>query len=255
MDDTHINTEYHYHEYSRATAVAKFYDSEVDREWQRLHRYPLEFALILSLIRKYMHPSGTVIDVGGGPGRYAIWLASQGLEVLLIDLSQNNLDKANLEAKKLGVRINTLKADIVDLSTLPNNKFSLALLLGPLYHMPELKDRIEVLNKIKNALSPQGILIVEHISIHSSLACTRGHVPHNYLADATSVENIFSICDHNVIESIGVNNPTKYWLNIDNINILENRIWEQRVLDVLSLNNDPSYWKNAEIFIHVTKKK
>jgi tellurite methyltransferase len=57
---------------------------------------------------------GKALDMAGGAGRNAIWLARQGLDVTLVDVSDVALDKAEERAKRLGV-INRMKFLRVDL--------------------------------------------------------------------------------------------------------------------------------------------
>ncbi|MEY2706708.1 MAG: hypothetical protein RI905_459, partial [Pseudomonadota bacterium] len=38
-------------------------------------------------------PGGRVLDYASGPGRHALWLASQGFEVVAIDRDQASLDQ------------------------------------------------------------------------------------------------------------------------------------------------------------------
>ena len=40
-------------------------------------------------------PGGRVLDYACGPGRHALWLASQGFEVVAIDRDQASLDQIN----------------------------------------------------------------------------------------------------------------------------------------------------------------
>ena len=61
------------------TDVGKFYDKETEREWNRLERHRMEFAVNLRIMQGYMPPPRVdVLDIGGGPGRYAIELADKG---------------------------------------------------------------------------------------------------------------------------------------------------------------------------------
>ena len=56
---------------------------------------PLELARTQELIVRYMPPGQLdVLDVGGGPGVYAEWLASQGHRVRLIDPVAHHVEQA-----------------------------------------------------------------------------------------------------------------------------------------------------------------
>lgn len=57
---------------------------------------------------------GKTLDLAGGAGRNAIWLARRGLDVTLVDVSDVALDKAEQRAKRLGVanRMRFLRVDL-----------------------------------------------------------------------------------------------------------------------------------------------
>ncbi len=55
---------------------------------------------------------GRALDIGGGDGRNAIYLAEKGFAVSVMDLSVVGLDKLQAVAKKKGLHIKTQVADI-----------------------------------------------------------------------------------------------------------------------------------------------
>lgn len=61
----------------------------------------------------------TVIDIGAGEGRDAVFFAKQGWDVFAMDVSPNGLKKAERLAESRGVTIQTIKGDAND-ATLPN---------------------------------------------------------------------------------------------------------------------------------------
>ncbi|MDP9311783.1 MAG: class I SAM-dependent methyltransferase, partial [Chloroflexota bacterium] len=59
--------------------VEHFYNTNAHAEWMRLDRHRTEFAVTLRALAEFLPPPpATLLDVGGGPGRYAITLARQG---------------------------------------------------------------------------------------------------------------------------------------------------------------------------------
>ncbi|MCM3741243.1 hypothetical protein M3210_13285 [Oceanobacillus luteolus] len=66
--------------------VKKFYDETVDYEWERLERHKVEFELTKRYLNRYIKPGDKVLDLGGGPGRYSLYLAELGCAVTLADL-------------------------------------------------------------------------------------------------------------------------------------------------------------------------
>src|SRR4051812_20839577 len=54
----------------------------------------IEAARTQELLSRYLGPQSIVLDVGGGPGFYADWLARQGHQVLLVDPVPLHVDVA-----------------------------------------------------------------------------------------------------------------------------------------------------------------
>ncbi|GAB4283884.1 MAG: tRNA uridine 5-oxyacetic acid(34) methyltransferase CmoM [Candidatus Rifleibacteriota bacterium] len=89
-----------------------------------------------------------ILDAGGGIGQIARWLASMGHQVILADVSQEMLAKAQElnAAEKLDNRIRILKTAIQDLpSVLKDAKFDLILLHGVIAWMEKPLSAIELL--------------------------------------------------------------------------------------------------------------
>ena len=86
--------------------IEQFYDGAVQREWERLDRHRMEFAITLRALADHLPPPpATILDIGGGPGRYSIALAQRGYTVTLLDLSQVQLDWARAKAAEAGVAL------------------------------------------------------------------------------------------------------------------------------------------------------
>jgi len=57
--------------------------------------------------------SGRAIDLAGGAGRHALWLARRGLEVTLADVSDLALARAAAAARAEGLSLRTLEVDLL----------------------------------------------------------------------------------------------------------------------------------------------
>jgi S-adenosylmethionine-dependent methyltransferase len=119
------------------SSVQTYYDQNAVAEWQRLERHRTEFAVTMRALGDFLpRPPAAVLDVGGGPGRYAIALAAQGYQVTLSDLSEENLALARAKAQEAGVTLAQIRqANALDLSLLATAVYDALLLLGPLYHL------------------------------------------------------------------------------------------------------------------------
>jgi ubiquinone/menaquinone biosynthesis C-methylase UbiE len=130
---------------------------------------PLEFARTQEIVRHRMPPGALdVIDVGGGTGVHAIWLAGDGHRVELLDPVPEHVERARDESERSGVRFG---ARLGDARRLPfdDERFDVALLFGPLYHLPELHDRAAALREARRVLRPGGLVFVAAISRFASL--------------------------------------------------------------------------------------
>jgi len=147
-------------------AVRAYYASFGEREWQRLTNPDdgvVEFALTQQFLVRYLPPSGRILDLGGGPGRYTIWLAEHGYQVVLADLSPDLLAIARTQIAAVGVdqQIEAIvEADACDLSRWPDASFDAILCLGPFYHLPDPTDRERVAQELTRVLRPGGIAVV-----------------------------------------------------------------------------------------------
>ncbi|MBI3679897.1 MAG: class I SAM-dependent methyltransferase [Acidobacteria bacterium] len=115
------------------------------------------------LLRYLAPPPAKILDVGGGPGVYAGWLASLGYEVYLLDPVEKHLEQAR--------RYPLAGVYKGDAGALPwEDGFADAvLLLGPLYHLPERTDRIHAFGEAHRALRPGGLVAASAISRFASL--------------------------------------------------------------------------------------
>jgi S-adenosylmethionine-dependent methyltransferase len=83
--------------------IESYYDKGVQTEWTRMDRRPIEFELTKLHIESLISPNSRIVDIGSGPGRYALYLAKLGHKLSIVDLSQRNLERANIEATAQGV--------------------------------------------------------------------------------------------------------------------------------------------------------
>ena len=146
---------------SSAGSAKKYYASFDEREWSRLESAEgrIEFAVTKELLTPLLPTSGRVLDIGGGPGRYALWLSSMGLNVSLADLSPNLLDIARRELPEDAVS-EIAEADVRDLSRWSDDAFDATIALGPFYHLTSLDDREAAIGEIIRVTKPGGIIAV-----------------------------------------------------------------------------------------------
>ncbi|MFA6072899.1 MAG: class I SAM-dependent methyltransferase [Candidatus Woesearchaeota archaeon] len=113
--------------------IIKYY-SKYD-EHVRLSKDPaheIEFLITMHFIEKHLPKKGSILDVGGGTGKYAFELAKKGYDVVLIDVVPNHVDIANLiiKQKKLENKVVAFVGDVTNLKEFKNAKFDAVLCLG-----------------------------------------------------------------------------------------------------------------------------
>lgn len=148
--------------------VKENYDKNCVSEWERLEGFHFEFEIAKHFLKKYMKGK-TVLDIGGGPGRYSIYLAKLGYDVTLVDLSDKNIKLAKKKFKEYGVEVKAFVCDARDMSKLNLGEFDNVLLMGPLYHLTDMVDREKCVAEAKRHLKSDGILFASFITITAGL--------------------------------------------------------------------------------------
>ena len=150
--------------------VEDFYDGSAESEWNRLERHRTEFAVTRRALKDYLpRPPAAILDIGGGPGRYAIALSQDGYSVTLLDLSNQNLVLAGQKAAEVGVTLaGMLRGNAVDLDQIPDSSFDAVLLMGPLYHLVHLDERLQALHEAQRVLKPGGFIFAAFISRYAT---------------------------------------------------------------------------------------
>jgi SAM-dependent methyltransferase len=148
-------------------AVRAYYErgDELDRLAGGTPAGPLELARTQELLGRFLPAApADVLDVGGGPGRYAAWLADLGHRVTLVDPVELHVAQARTLHPNVA-------AEIGDARRLaqPDRSADAVLLLGPLYHLIDRADRMAALGEALRVLRPGGVLFAAAISRWASL--------------------------------------------------------------------------------------
>ena len=168
--------------------IRDYYNASVEREWNRIADRP-EFLLTCRMLDRYIQPGDTVLDIGGGPGRYALYLADKGCGVTLLDLSGENTKFTSRRAAEQGLSIKTVTGDAREADTLVEGSYNHVLLMGPMYHLLEEADRITAVNAALRLLKPGGILYISFINAFAGIIYYMKHMP-DMSADAGGEEFI-----------------------------------------------------------------
>lgn len=158
-----------------------------DKRLQSRHG-KVEFNTTINYILKYLKiDAGTrLIDIGAGTGAYSIYLAKKGVNVTAVELVKYNLGilkkKAKMELSDNDI-LSAYNMDARSLKKFEDESFDATLLLGPMYHLHTMEDKLKALNEAKRVTKKGGYIFVAYV-----------------MADYALVRHGFM--DHNILESV-----------------------------------------------------
>lgn len=133
---------------------SKFWDDRYGESGYAYGTVPNQF---LTEQKHRLKPGMKTLVVGDGEGRNGVWLATQGLDVLSIDLSPVGLEKAQALASQQQVQIQAL---CTDLTTWDWVEAEYDLVVSIYVHFaPEVRQQIH--RSMLKALKPGGLMILE----------------------------------------------------------------------------------------------
>ena len=129
----------------------------------------LEFERTKDLLSRVLPPPPCrVIDVGGAAGAYSLWLAARRYEVHLIDASPRLVELAHKESGRAPSPLASISLGDARLLGRPDASAEAVLVMGPLYHLPDARDRYLALREAARVLVPGGTVVVAAISRYAS---------------------------------------------------------------------------------------
>jgi SAM-dependent methyltransferase len=131
---------------------------------------PLERVRTQEIIERHLPPQPAVVyDIGGGPGFYACWLARRGYRVHLLDAVALHVEQAR-EASQRQPEHPLAGVQVGDARQLPfpDASAEAVLLLGPLYHLTDRRDRLAAWREAGRVLKTDGVVLAAAISRFAS---------------------------------------------------------------------------------------
>jgi ubiquinone/menaquinone biosynthesis C-methylase UbiE len=153
-----------------AQEILSFYAGGLERDRLAYGSGALEFARTRIVLERFLpEPPAVIADIGGGPGRYAVMLAERGYGVHLIDPVPLHVEQARAAAGRASTALAGAEIGDARALPLPDESVDAALLLGPLYHLPERDDRVQALREARRVCRPGGAILIAAISRFASM--------------------------------------------------------------------------------------
>ena len=157
------------------TEIRDHYGQGVERDRLAGGTSRIELARTQELLGRVLPPPpAAVLDVGGGPGVYAAWLAELGYRVHLVDPVPLHVEQATHRGGFTAALGDARRLEDADAS------YDAVLLLGPLYHLTERADRVRALTDAGRVARPGAPIAAAAISRFASLL---DGLVHDRLAD------------------------------------------------------------------------
>ena len=188
-----------------SSEIEQFYAGAAEEKRLTYGLGPLELERNQELIARFL-PAGLsfIMDVGGGPGVYAEWLAGIGHNVHLIDPVKKHVQQAQKRAAKLK---KPFKAALGEARSLdfPSVIADVVIEHGPLYHLQQRSDRITALREAYRVLKPGGVML--GFAINHSVSTLTG-----LLNGMIHDQQFYNMCMDEL--KTGLHNPPAAWPGI-----------------------------------------
>lgn len=122
----------------------------------------VEFCTTMHYIEKYIKLGSSILEIGAGTGRYSHALAQRGYAVDAVELVEHNIEvfKNNTRPDE---NVTIKQGNALDLSEIPDCKYDVVLLLGPLYHLYTKKDKHQALSEAIRITKKGGIVFAAYV--------------------------------------------------------------------------------------------
>ncbi len=129
--------------------------------WSQAAR--VEFLTTVRCIEQYLKPGDKILDLGAGAGEYSLYFAEKGYAVSALELTDVNI-RAFQKKIKPEHAIDLAQGNALDLSRYGDESFDIVLVFGPLYHLRQERDKLQVIREAKRVCKKEGKLFSAFIS-------------------------------------------------------------------------------------------
>ena len=128
----------------------------------------VEFTVTTKYIEKYLKKNDRILEIGCGTGRYALHYARKNYRIDAIELMKSHLEVLH-ENKLTTDNVCAVQGNALDLSVYPDETFGVTLLLGPIYHLFTVEDKLKCLSEASRVTKKNGIIFVAYCQFDASM--------------------------------------------------------------------------------------
>ncbi len=143
--------------------IKEFYENyDEDGRFEKRHQ-KIEFLTTVKYVEKHLKEDSKILEVGAGTGRYSLYFSRQGYDVDAVELVEHNIEVFQSKLNNSDtVTIN--QGNALDLHMYEDNTFDVTLVLGPMYHMYNDKDKKKVIEEAMRVTKSDGIICIAYIT-------------------------------------------------------------------------------------------
>lgn len=107
----------------------------------------------------------SICDIGAGTGRYSLMYAQKGYKVTSVELVKYNLGILKKHAKEMRLedRLTAYQGNALKLKRLPDDAYDITLLLGPMYHLHSMEEKVTALKEAMRVTKKGGYIFVAYV--------------------------------------------------------------------------------------------
>ena len=149
-------------------SVIDFYNN-YDEEGRLMRRSRMpEYLNTMKYIEKYLFEGARIIEIGAGTGRYSFALAEMGYDVTAVELVPHNIEIMKKKVQSYH-NIKIYEGNACDMSAFESETYDIVLLLGPMYHLFNDKDKHQALNEAIRIAKTNGIIYASYCNNDTSM--------------------------------------------------------------------------------------
>ncbi|NLY11253.1 MAG: class I SAM-dependent methyltransferase [Firmicutes bacterium] len=179
-------------EAERVSAIYDIFDEATRFDSQAAR---VEFLTTIKYIESYLKPGMRILDLGAGTGRYSLYFANKGYEVVAVELVKKHVEAIECQ-KEEGINLTVLHGNVIEeLTAFLDKTFDLVLCLGPLYHLAKKEDRELCVREVKRVCKKDGKMFFAFINNDMVIVTQTMFYDPNYLEQGNYNRETFKVKD------------------------------------------------------------